>query len=65
MSRGRRAGFSLLELLIATALGSLVVAGLMAEGKTVINDIFHIDRGYEKIEERLSLLGADINRVSA
>ncbi len=42
----------------------LVVAGLMANGKTVINDIFHIDRGYEKIEERLQKLGADIKRIS-
>lgn len=42
----------------------LIVAGLMAEGKTTINDIFHIDRGYEKIEERLQKLGADIKRVS-
>ncbi len=43
----------------------LILAGLMAEGKTVINDVHHIDRGYEKIEERLQKLGADIKRVSA
>jgi len=43
----------------------LIVAGLMAEGKTIINDIFHIDRGYERIEERLRKLGADIQRVSS
>ena len=43
----------------------LIVAGLMASGKTTINDIFHIDRGYERIEERLQKLGADIKRVSA
>ncbi len=43
----------------------LVVAGLMAEGKTIINDIFHIDRGYERIEERLQKIGADIKRISA
>jgi len=43
----------------------LIVAALMANGKTVIDDIFHIDRGYEKIEERLQRLGADIKRVSA
>lgn len=42
----------------------LVVAGLMAEGKTTINDIFHIDRGYEKIEERLQKIGADIKRIT-
>jgi len=43
----------------------LIVAGLMANGKTVVNDIFHIDRGYERIEERLQKLGADIKRISA
>ncbi len=43
----------------------LVVAGLMASGKTVVNDVFHIDRGYERIEERLQKLGADIKRVTA
>jgi len=43
---------------------SLVVAGLMAEGKTVIENIEQIDRGYEKIEERLQQLGAFIKRVS-
>lgn len=42
----------------------LVVAGLMAHGKTIVKDIFHIDRGYEKIEERLQKLGADIQRIS-
>ncbi len=42
----------------------LVVAGLMAKGQTVVHDIFHIDRGYEKIEERLRGIGADIKRVS-
>ena len=42
----------------------LIVAGLMASGTTVINDIFHIDRGYEKIEERLRGIGADIKRIS-
>ena len=43
----------------------LIVAGLMAEGKTTIENIFQIDRGYEKIEERLQKLGADIKRISA
>ena len=41
----------------------LIVAGLMAEGKTTIENIFQIDRGYEKIEERLQKLGADIQRI--
>lgn len=43
---------------------SLVVAGLMAEGKTTIGNINQIDRGYEKIEERLQKIGANIKRVS-
>lgn len=43
----------------------LVVAGLMANGKTIINDIYHIDRGYEKLEERLQKLGADIKRITS
>jgi len=42
---------------------ALVIAGLIAKGKTVINNIYQIDRGYEKIEERLQLLGANIKRV--
>ena len=43
---------------------SLVVAALVAEGETVIDRIYHIDRGYETIEEKLRLLGADVRRVS-
>ena len=42
---------------------SLVLAGLVAEGETIINRIYHIDRGYEYIEEKLSSCGADIERV--
>ena len=42
---------------------SLVIAGLMAEGKTTLEDIFQIDRGYEEIEKKLQKLGADIKRV--
>ena len=42
----------------------LVIAGLMAEGKTTIDRIYHLDRGYEKIEQKLSALGARIRRVS-
>ena len=41
---------------------SLIVAGLAAEGQTVIRDIKHIDRGYERIEESLQPLGAEIRR---
>lgn len=42
---------------------ALVVAGLAARGVTVIDSVSHIDRGYEKIEESLKLIGADISRV--
>lgn len=42
---------------------TLLLAGMAAEGKTVIDNIYQIDRGYEKIEERLQKLGADIKRV--
>jgi len=43
---------------------SLIIAALLAEGKTILNDIYQVDRGYEKIEERLQELGADICRIS-
>jgi len=42
---------------------ALIIAGLIAKGKTIINNVYQIDRGYEKIEERLQKLGADIKRV--
>ncbi len=45
------------------ASASLVLAGLVAEGTTVVDRIYHIDRGYECIEEKLSGIGADIRRV--
>jgi UDP-N-acetylglucosamine 1-carboxyvinyltransferase len=45
------------------ASASLVLAGLVAEGVTIIERIYHIDRGYEQIEEKLALLGANIRRV--
>jgi len=41
---------------------AIIIAGLIAKGTTVINNIYQIDRGYEKIEERLQKLGADIKR---
>jgi UDP-N-acetylglucosamine 1-carboxyvinyltransferase len=44
------------------ASASLVVAGLAAEGETIIDRVYHIDRGYERIEEKLRLVGADIER---
>lgn len=43
---------------------SLVIAGLVASGKTQINRVYHLDRGFEKIEEKLGNCGAEINRVS-
>lgn len=46
------------------ASASLVLAGLAAEGETIISRIYHIDRGYERIEEKLLALGADIKRIS-
>ena len=42
---------------------SLVLAALAADGDTLIDRIYHIDRGYERVEEKLSLLGATIRRV--
>jgi len=46
------------------ASASLVIAGLVAEGTTLVDRIYHIDRGYECIEEKLQLMGANIKRVS-
>ena len=46
------------------ASASLVLAGLVADGATTIDRIYHIDRGYERIEEKLKILGADIERIS-
>jgi UDP-N-acetylglucosamine 1-carboxyvinyltransferase len=46
------------------ASASLVIAGLVAEGETIIDRIYHLDRGYERIEEKLSALGARIRRLS-
>lgn len=42
---------------------SLVVAGLAADGRTIINDLKHIDRGYEKIEDKLNSIGAKVKRI--
>ena len=43
---------------------SLILAALVAKGKTTINRIYHLDRGYEKIEKKLRKVGAKIKRVS-
>ncbi|MEP6819951.1 MAG: UDP-N-acetylglucosamine 1-carboxyvinyltransferase [bacterium] len=45
------------------ASASLVLAGLVAEGETIIDRVYHIDRGYEKIEAKLRNVGADIERI--
>ena len=42
---------------------SLIIAALAAEGETTVRRIYHLDRGYERLEEKLSLVGADIERV--
>jgi UDP-N-acetylglucosamine 1-carboxyvinyltransferase len=47
------------------ASASLVLAGLAAEGKTEVLRVYHLDRGYQKIEQKLSALGAEIERVSS
>ncbi|HSW44923.1 MAG TPA: UDP-N-acetylglucosamine 1-carboxyvinyltransferase [Phycisphaerae bacterium] len=46
------------------ASAALVLAGLVAKGETIVNRVYHIDRGYEKIERRLRGLGADIERLN-
>ncbi|HEY0201097.1 MAG TPA: UDP-N-acetylglucosamine 1-carboxyvinyltransferase, partial [Burkholderiaceae bacterium] len=47
------------------ASASLVIAGLVAQGQTVVDRIYHLDRGYDRMEAKLRGLGADIERVSA
>jgi UDP-N-acetylglucosamine 1-carboxyvinyltransferase len=47
------------------ASASLVLAGLAADNTTEISRIYHLDRGYEKLEEKFRSLGADIERVPA
>ena len=44
---------------------SLVIAGLAAEGETIINRVYHLDRGYERLERKLAGCGADIERLEA
>ncbi len=45
------------------ASASLIIAGLVAEGRTELSRVYHIDRGYQQVEKKLSALGADIRRV--
>ena len=42
---------------------SMVLAGLAAEGETIVNRVYHLDRGYERVEEKLAACGADIERI--
>ena len=44
---------------------SLVLAGLQAEGETTIGRVYHLDRGFERIEDKLGRAGADIQRLKA
>jgi UDP-N-acetylglucosamine 1-carboxyvinyltransferase len=45
------------------ASASLVIAGLVAEGETRVERIYHLDRGYDRMEAKLAKLGADIERI--
>ncbi len=47
------------------ASAGLVIAGLVAEGETIVDRIYHLDRGYERLEEKLGALGARVRRVSS
>jgi UDP-N-acetylglucosamine 1-carboxyvinyltransferase len=42
---------------------SLVIGGLMARGETIINRVYHLDRGFERLEEKLGACGANIERI--
>ena len=44
---------------------SLILAGLAAEGETIVNRVYHLDRGYERVEEKLRAVGAKIERITA
>ncbi|HRN08424.1 MAG TPA: UDP-N-acetylglucosamine 1-carboxyvinyltransferase, partial [Ottowia sp.] len=46
------------------ASASLVIAGLVADGETLVDRIYHLDRGYDQMEEKLRGIGADIERVT-
>jgi UDP-N-acetylglucosamine 1-carboxyvinyltransferase len=63
--RGNPGGLSAAEVMATDLRASacLVLAGLVAKGATRVNRIYHLDRGYEKLEQKLASLGADISRV--
>jgi UDP-N-acetylglucosamine 1-carboxyvinyltransferase len=44
---------------------SLVIAALAAEGETMVNRVYHLDRGFERLEDKLARCGAEIERVSS
>jgi UDP-N-acetylglucosamine 1-carboxyvinyltransferase len=46
------------------ASASLVLAGLAADGESIVDRVYHIDRGYERIDEKLTRVGASVSRVS-
>jgi UDP-N-acetylglucosamine 1-carboxyvinyltransferase len=43
---------------------SLVIAALAAEGETIVNRVYHLDRGFERLEDKLAACGAQISRIS-
>ena len=43
---------------------SLVIAALAAEGETMVNRVYHLDRGFERVEDKLAACGAQISRIS-
>ena len=58
---GRPAG----KYIVASAISALILAGLAAEGETTVARVYHLDRGYERLEEKLGGCGARIERVAA
>jgi UDP-N-acetylglucosamine 1-carboxyvinyltransferase len=46
------------------ASASLVISGLVADGETIVRRVYHLDRGYERIETKLANVGADIERIA-
>jgi UDP-N-acetylglucosamine 1-carboxyvinyltransferase len=44
---------------------SLVIAALAAEGETMVNRVYHLDRGFERLEDKLARCGAEVERMSA
>ena len=54
----------ILRFLAPAIVASLVIAGLVAEGETVVDRIYHLDRGYDRMEAKLRGIGADIERIS-